>query len=488
MTKLKWLQICSNQIILKTVIVNMKLLTFLCFFLSFTTFSQLKPTKYKHNFGDLYANAPTYTDFTFTNNSNANIFMLTIDRPQGVNYIFSRKRIAPDSTFILRLKVNDKIKGKFNYKIDVYFSDNNQPVTLTLTGNIKEKNSNPLTDCPDFNQNPPNHNTPGFEVTIKVIDSLTREPIKKSKVYLVENGRLIATYQTNADGIVHKKIPLGYYFITAEKTNYNSNSKEGYINYQSNYYLIELQQHNQVRPDTDIDTSDIIVDVPNQPVLIVNEPKHPKPDSNITDYEQNPTPLNELPPSNFDSNNFKPNHIVFIVDISASMKKKGKMDLLKLSMIELTKILRPEDKVTLIAYSSDVYLLLEDVSGRDKDQIAQQINSLVSKGSTDGGKAIKKGFKLANKHKIVEGNNLIFMVTDGAFNKGQTKYKKVIRFNKMFRKIQFSVVGIKTGNYLTEEMTKMSKIGGGKYVKIMSDADAQIKLFEEIKRTSFRGY
>ena len=85
---------------------------------------------------------------------------------------------------------------------------------------------------------------------------------------------------------------------------------------------------------------------------------------------------------------FAANNIVFIVDISASMNTKGKLDLLKMSMIELAKHLRKEDHVTLVAYSSKVNLLLENVSGSDQAQIIQQIKSLKAGGSTAGGDAI----------------------------------------------------------------------------------------------------
>ena len=200
---------------------------------------QVTVEKKVHNFGDLYPNAQTYVDIKFTNNYDKKHFLLTLVKPRDVYYIFSGKTLFPDSSIIIRLKINEGRKGKFNHEVDIYFSDSDQPTTIRLTGNVKEVGGNPMTECPDFNNNPPPNNRNEFAITIKVIDSLTREPIRRSKVYVVQNNDLIGEYYTNKDGIVHRPFPMGYYFIAAEKETYITNLKEGYLNFQRNYIEIE---------------------------------------------------------------------------------------------------------------------------------------------------------------------------------------------------------------------------------------------------------
>lgn len=459
----------------------MRILFIIFLLISFNGISQLKASKVKHDFGDLYDNAPTYVDFTFKNESGVPVFLLTIDKPQEVYYIYSTKLIQPDSTLVLRLKVNDRVKGRFNYQVDVYFSDSNKPTPLYLTGNVKEKSTNSMTECPDFSKTPPAGQMAEFDITIKVVDSLTGEPIRKSKVYVINNGDLLGEYYTNSDGIIHRKFPIGFYYMTAHKDDYLSNYHEGYLNFQSNYVEIKLQQAEVIEP---------IQEPINNPVLIVNEPdRDPIPiDTFVVDKP--PVDTAAVPPAempdNFSSKHYVPNNIVFIVDISSSMNGMGKLDLLKMSMIELTKLLRKEDRVTLIAYSGSVRILLEDISGMDKDRIIEQVKTLAAKGYTNGGEAIKEGYRLAKKSYIKGGNNLIFMVTDGAFNKGQQDYKKDIKSNYKKLGIRFSVVGIKTTDYLTTNMKSMANIGGGEYVRIITVDDAKNKLYNEIKRTSYR--
>ena len=94
------------------------------------------------------------------------------------------------------------------------------------------------------------------------------------------------------------------------------------------------------------------------------------------------------------------------------------------------------------------------------------------------------GIKIAKKGYIDGGNNLVFMVTDGAFNKGSKSYMSTIQMAHETKNIKFSVVGIKTGEYLGSHLTSVAEKGGGTYVRIITIDDAQNKLFEEVKRTS----
>ena len=161
-----------------------KLITYLFLFIGLPLFGQFTVDKTKYDFGEIYAEEETYVDFVFTNNSDKTHFLLTIDKPRDVYYIFSKKSIAPDSSCVIRIKINDSNKGKFNHLIDVYFSSNQDPITLNVYGNIKEvASNNSMIDCPDFSSTPPTSYSTAFDIVVKVIDSLTGQPIKSAKVY-----------------------------------------------------------------------------------------------------------------------------------------------------------------------------------------------------------------------------------------------------------------------------------------------------------------
>lgn len=470
-----------------------KYLVTLFLFLSYHGFNQVEPNKYTHDFGDLYENATSYYDFVFTNKTDKKQFLLTIDKPREISYIYSGKILMPDSSITVRLKIDDSQKGKFNNSIDLYFSDSNEPVTLKLTGNIKEVARNPLTECPDFNNNPPNQQGYEFAITVKVIDSLTREPIKRAKVYFVQNNTLVGTFYTNKDGIIHREFPLGYYFITAEKDPYLSNYKEGYLNFQQNYVEIELQQtENNLEEEIivaieeeEIEEEIVVLQeeiIEEEAIVVLEE----EPQKELI-KELDPTPLEELADSIFDELHFKQNNITFILDVSSSMNATNKLDLLKLSMIELVKVLRQDDVVSIIKYSSMVNIVLENKNGTDSTEIIEAVQSLRTSSATAGGDAIEVAYDVNNSIYAPDKNNIVIMITDGAFNKGSKTYMETITENYTEKGIIFSVVGIKTSQYLTDYMGGIVAEGGGDFIEIRSIEDAQTKLLKEIKRTSFRG-
>ena len=253
------------------------LLGILIILISVTSFGQIKPDKQRHNFGELYKDSQSYVDINFTNTSEKPQFLLTVEKPRDVYYIYSSKKVMPDSTMTIRFKVNNKIKGRFTYNIDVYFSNPRAAIPIQLNGNVKQAEmSSSLTACPDFNSTPSSYISTSFDVTVKVIDSLTREPLKNSKVYFVENGELVGTATTNSNGTVRRKIPTGYYYITAQRPPYNSNHHEGYLNFKRNYVEIELEKpYEEVPPPVVPD--EIVQDDP---------PQNPNPPVKIEDKEE----------------------------------------------------------------------------------------------------------------------------------------------------------------------------------------------------------
>lgn len=471
------------------------LLSLLFLTISLISSAQIVAERTSYDFGDLYPNAQTYIDITFTNKSDKKQYLLTIDRPRDVSYIFSSKVLMPDSSITIRLKINESIKGKFNHQVDVYFSDSNDPISIRLTGNVKEVGSNPLTDCPDFNNTPPKDNRYAFGITVKVLDSLTREPIRRSKVYFVQSNSLVGEYYTDKDGIVHREMPMGYYFITAEKETYFSNYSEGYLNFQRNYVEILLRQ-----PEI-VEEPDLIVEEPEEEItIVVNEPiveevviieepviveKDPEPVVEDPIYV-NDIPFALIPDTLFDEAHFKFNNITFILDVSSSMNSTSKFELLKLSMTELVKILRPNDLISVIKYSSEVDIIIDGISGEEKEFINSKVAELRTSSSTAGGDAIQIGYQVSRRVYSPKRNNIVIMVTDGAFNKGTKNYLETIEKNYIEKGIIFSVVGIKTSPYINDYMANVVAKGGGSFIEVRSMMDAQTKIIAEIKRTSFR--
>ena len=114
------------------------------------------------------------------------------------------------------------------------------------------------------------------------------------------------------------------------------------------------------------------------------------------------------------------------------------------------------------------------------------MQGLKASGMTAGGSAIKLGYKTNKKTHIENGNNIVIMITDGAFNKGDKDYLETIKSNYEKKGTKFSVVGIKMSEYLAPHMKDIVAKGGGAFVQIRTIEEAQNKLINEIKRTAFR--
>ena len=107
-----------------------------------------------------------------------------------------------------------------------------------------------------------------FAITVKVLDSLTRQPIRRSLVSFVQNNTLVGEFYTDKEGIVHRELPMGFYYIAAQEPTYQDNYSEGYLNFQRNYVEILLK-----RPEG-IEDPIFVEEVPEEIVIVEEPPVH----------------------------------------------------------------------------------------------------------------------------------------------------------------------------------------------------------------------
>ena len=469
----------------------MKLFLTICITLiSLTGIGQIEWNKTEHNFGDIGAFDERYTDFVITNKGSESVYLLRIDKDREVSYIYSNKFIKPDSSITIRIKYNPDIKGKFKKKIPIYLSNSMAPTEVVIKGNITEIPADTSPGCPDFSEKTSVEEQISFEMTIKVIDEQTKEPINGATVSLINSGRPYYQWNTNRKGLIVKTIPLGYYYFIAQADGYNREEFPKYINRSNNYVLIELKRREPI-PDPGIEPEPVIVTtIPSEPVdttedfeeIVIGEDPEPElPDTNKIVIPEIPVDT-----SDFSADLYAANNLVFLLDISSSMKGNGKLDLLKASMLELLTMLRPEDKLTLVSFSTGAQVIMQPTNTikGNKAKIEEIISSLEADGSTNGTAGIKKAYRTARSNKIKGGNNQIIIATDGGFNEDRSTYYRTTKFNAKWFKIKLSVVGIKNSRGVGNGMEDLAKVGTGRYIHIDSYETALKSLKEEIKISS----
>ena len=186
-------------------------------------------------------------------------------------------------------------------------------------------------------------------------------------------------------------------------------------------------------------------------------------------------PASELPPSN----------LVFLVDVSGSMQSSDKLDLVKSSLLLLSRQLRSQDRLSLVVYAGASGVVLEPVVGDQTAKIQNAIEALTAGGSTNGGAGIRLAYRMAEQGFITNGINRVILATDGDFNVGTVSFEalKDLIAEKRKTGISLTTLGVGTGNYNDHLMEQLADVGNGNYAYLDSLTEAQKVLITERSST-----
>jgi Mg-chelatase subunit ChlD len=232
-------------------------------------------------------------------------------------------------------------------------------------------------------------------------------------------------------------------------------------------------------------------------VIVAKEPEEPRDKTNKMPGSSTPQVTKQKPPvysiekkekepplkiekGDFSEAEYKPNNILFLVDVSSSMRDSLKLPLMKTALHKLIETVRNIDTITFVTYASKVKVLQEAVSGLDKKTLHVSVDSLKAKGMTSGKTAILVSQQLAQKHFIQNGNNQIIIATDGEFKFTHEDYKlwKERQGNK---KIVLSTVAFGSDKLALKNLKEIARKGDGSFIHIENKDGSEGKLLEEIK-------
>lgn len=180
---------------------------------------------------------------------------------------------------------------------------------------------------------------------------------------------------------------------------------------------------------------------------------------------------------------FATNNLVFLLDVSSSMKDTNKLPLLKEALVQLLDLMREEDNITLITYSGKAEVVLPPTSvtsEANKQRVLSIIDQLASDGSSDANKGIRLAYKTIEESMIKDGNNRVIMATDGAFNVSPRIKKLIKRGTREKDPIRLSVFYFSKKEYThhRELLENLSQIGSGKYRYIKKENAKKILVIE----------
>ncbi len=180
-------------------------------------------------------------------------------------------------------------------------------------------------------------------------------------------------------------------------------------------------------------------------------------------------------------------NLVFLLDVSGSMRAADKMPLMVNSMKLLLDTLSPEDTVAIVVYAGAAGTVLEPTKIADKHKILAALDNLSAGGSTAGAAGVRQAYALAEGNFDKKAVNRVILATDGDFNVGITNREELKGFVERKRKsgVFLSVLGFGQGNLNDHLMQTLAQNGNGVAAHIDTLNEARKVLVDEATSTLF---
>lgn len=182
-----------------------------------------------------------------------------------------------------------------------------------------------------------------------------------------------------------------------------------------------------------------------------------------------------------------PLNLVFLVDTSGSMWSEDRLPLAIKSLNLLVDQLRPQDRVSIVAYAGSAGAVLAPTDGRNKLKVRCALGALRAGGSTAGGEGLKLAYDLAKQNFDPKAVNRVILMTDGDFNVGVADPAKLKDLVSAKRKegTYLSVYGFGRGNYNDVMMQTLAQNGNGTAAYIDSLNEARKLLRDDFASSLF---
>jgi Ca-activated chloride channel family protein len=167
-----------------------------------------------------------------------------------------------------------------------------------------------------------------------------------------------------------------------------------------------------------------------------------------------------------DASERRPANLVFVIDVSGSMRRESRLGTVKQALRILLNELREGDRVGIVVYGSrgEVRLPLTDIGQRER--IVAAIEALQPTGSTNVAEGLDLAYAMAREGYDAGAVNRLILCSDGVANTGPSTeaggiLERVRRASD--EGITLSTIGFGMGNYNDVLMEKLADRGDGNY-------------------------
>ncbi len=185
----------------------------------------------------------------------------------------------------------------------------------------------------------------------------------------------------------------------------------------------------------------------------------------------------------------KPAVLTFVIDTSGSMSKPatGKFGQSRLALVQnalktFIGALNSEDSVGIVGFGDQAEMILPRTQAREKQRIADAIDSLSARGATNVESGLMLGCRMADESYATNGVNRMILFSDGLANVSLQGPDEMLKLVKIFaqRGIDLSTIGVGMGRFNDPMMRRLADEGNGSAHYADTPAEAQKILMEKL--------
>ena len=161
----------------------------------------------------------------------------------------------------------------------------------------------------------------------------------------------------------------------------------------------------------------------------------------------------------------RPLNRVLLLDNSGSMERADRLRIRQECLRVLAGQLRPEDRVSVVAFARTARLWVDGLPGAQAGELAQRVGGLTPEGGTNLEDAMNLAYQTALRHFQANGVNRVVLLTDGAANLGDVEpesLKKKVEGNRR-QGIALDCFGLGWDGYNDDLLEVLSRNGDGRY-------------------------
>jgi Ca-activated chloride channel family protein len=176
----------------------------------------------------------------------------------------------------------------------------------------------------------------------------------------------------------------------------------------------------------------------------------------------------------------RPVALTLVIDTSGSMEEGQRLELVKRGVREMAKALGPGDFVTVVAFTEDARVVLEQIPATQRWKLEDAVAGLAPVGGTNVEAGLVRGYAEAAARLVPGASNRVVLFSDGVGNIGATDQARILERVAAERAqgVLLNTVGVGYGNHDDHFLEQLADRGDGVCNYVDSDAEARRALVQ----------